>query len=223
MLLLATDTSGKHGSIALAQCGPGRDCEVLEVVPLTGGTFSAQLVPQIAALLGKYGFSKGDIGGFAVASGPGSFTGLRVGLAAIKALADVLRKPIAAVSLLEAVAVAGHPRGKVISALDAGRNEVFVGEYDVGDSGARFSERLLTRQELLKSTGDATIVTPDRNIAEAAKSRGLPVEEVEPPQSDAIARLGWTKIQTGQTVSPEDLEANYIRRADAEIMAGRKL
>jgi len=98
-----------------------------------------------------------------------------------------------------------------------------VGEYDVGDSGARFSERLLTRQELLKSTGDATIVTPDRNIAEAAKSRGLPVEEVEPPQSDAIARLGWTKIQTGQTVSPEDLEANYIRRADAEIMAGRKL
>ncbi len=107
MLLLAADTSGKHGSIALARCGPESACEVIEVVPLEGGTFSAQLVPQIAALLTKHGFSKTDIGGFAVVSGPGSFTGIRVGLAAIKALAEVLEKPIAAVSLLEAIAVSG--------------------------------------------------------------------------------------------------------------------
>ena len=90
MLLLATDTSGKHGTIALARCGPGDDCTVFEVVPLEGGTFSAQLVPQIAATLAKHDFSKTDIGGFAVVSGPGSFTGVRVGLAAIKALAEVL-------------------------------------------------------------------------------------------------------------------------------------
>src|SRR6185312_4134021 len=104
MLLLATDTSGKFGSIALAQCRPGDDCEVLEVVPLEGGTFSAQLVPQIAALLAKHGFTKENLDAFAVTSGPGSFTGLRVGLAAIKALAEILGKPIVAVSLLEAVA-----------------------------------------------------------------------------------------------------------------------
>ena len=104
MLLLATDTSGKFGSIALAQCGPGETCGVLEVVPLEGGTFSAQLVPQIAALLSKHGFSKQNLDVFAVTSGPGSFTGLRVGLAAIKALAEILGKPIVAVSLLEAVA-----------------------------------------------------------------------------------------------------------------------
>jgi len=73
------------------------------VVPLAGGAFSAQLVPQIAALLEKHGYSKHDLGAFAVASGPGSFTGLRVGLAAIKALAEALQKLIAAVSLLEAV------------------------------------------------------------------------------------------------------------------------
>jgi len=74
MLLLAADTSGKFGSIALAECGSGDPCDVLEVVPLEGGTFSAQLVPQIVALLAKHGFGKQDLGAFAVASGPGSFT-----------------------------------------------------------------------------------------------------------------------------------------------------
>src|SRR5947209_18163388 len=104
MLLLATDTSGKHGSIALAQVEAGEgarptgsDFRVIEVVPLAGGTFSAQLVPQIAALLARHGFTKTDIGAFVVISGPGSFTGLRVGLAAIKALAEILDKPIGAV------------------------------------------------------------------------------------------------------------------------------
>ena len=131
MLLLSADTSGKHGSVALARCGPGEKCEALEIVPLAGGTFSAQLVPQIAALLAKHGFGKQDIGGFAIVSGPGSFTGLRVGLAAIKALAEILHKPIAAVSLLEAVALAGNQKGRVLAALDAGRNEIYAGEYDV--------------------------------------------------------------------------------------------
>ncbi len=102
MLLLATDTSGKLGSIALAQCTSGEVCKVLEIVPLEGGTFSAQLIPQIAALLSRHGLGKLDLGVFAVVSGPGSFTGLRVGLAAIKALAEILNKPIVAVSLLEA-------------------------------------------------------------------------------------------------------------------------
>src|SRR6266849_2637774 len=127
MLIVSADTSGKNGSIALAQGEANGSCTALEVIPLEGGTFSAQLVPQIAALLSKHGFAKQDIGAFAVASGPGSFTGLRVGLAAIKALAEVLGKPIAAVSLLEAVAIAGRARGRVVAALDAGRNEVYVG------------------------------------------------------------------------------------------------
>src|SRR5580704_9525846 len=104
MLLLAVDTSGKHGSIALTRCGPDGDCDVIEVAPLPGGTFSAELVPQIATLLDRHGFSKTDLGGFAVVSGPGSFTGLRIGLAVIKALAEVLAKPVVAVSLLEALA-----------------------------------------------------------------------------------------------------------------------
>src|SRR6266705_1696771 len=99
MVLLAIDTSGKDGSIALArvrdEAAAAPDAiEVLDVVPLEGGTFSAQLVPQIAALLTKHQLTKQQIDGFAVASGPGSFTGLRVGLEAIKALAEILGKPI---------------------------------------------------------------------------------------------------------------------------------
>src|SRR5881409_4383837 len=124
MLLLAIDTSGKHGSIALARCEPDGACDALEVVALAGGTFSAQLVPQIAALLTKHNFDKQQIDAFAVASGPGSFTGLRVGLGAIKAQGEVLAKPIAAVSLLEAIAVAGSTPGKVMAVLDAGRGHI---------------------------------------------------------------------------------------------------
>ena len=79
MLLLAIDTSGRQGSIALARAGEptaeGADFEVIEIAPLVGGTFSAQLIPQISELLSSNGFMKTAIGAFAVVSGPGSFTG----------------------------------------------------------------------------------------------------------------------------------------------------
>jgi tRNA threonylcarbamoyladenosine biosynthesis protein TsaB len=219
MLLLAVDTSGKQGSIAIARCGPNDGCEVLEVADLSGGTFSAGLVPRIAALLAKHNFTKADIGGLAVVSGPGSFTGLRIGLAVVKALADVLAKPIAAVSLLEALASKGQ-QGRVLSALDAGRNEIFVGEYQVVSAGTQLiRERLLTRNEWLESTSEELIVTADHAIAEAARLKGLRVVEVERPRSDVIAQLGWGKIVSGETASPEALEANYIGRSEAELFA----
>lgn len=223
MLLLAVDTSGKLGSIAPARCEPGGACTVLEVAPLVGGTFSAQLVPQISALLERHRFSKHDIAAFAVAVGPGSFTGLRVGLAVIKALAEVLRKPIATVSMLEAVAVAAGSPGKITAALDAGRNEVFAGEYEFTSSGTRLiREQLLVQSGWLQSAEGSIIVTPDKTIAEAARSRGFQVQEIERPGSDVIAGLGWKKIQAGETVSPEALDANYIRRSDAEIFSHSK-
>jgi tRNA threonylcarbamoyladenosine biosynthesis protein TsaB len=226
MILLAVDTSGKDGSIALARVrdranspDSSWEVEIREVVPLEGGTFSAQLVPQISSLLTRHGLGKQDIGAFAVASGPGSFTGLRVGLAAIKALAEILGKPIAAVSRLEAVARCGHSRGKVIAALDAGRGEIYAGEYDVEDSVRMHSERLVSRAEFLVEAREWTVKTPDLSIADAARRAGLTVEEVTRPGSEGIARLGWERIVARETVSPEDLEANYIRRSDAEIFA----
>src|SRR5579872_3471594 len=143
MLILGVDTSGKDGSIALMEFEQG-NARTLESTPLEGGTFSAQLVPQISDTLNGHGLSKRDIDGFAVVSGPGSFTGLRVGLAAIKALAEVLQKPIAAVSLLEAVARACGKDGEMTIALDAGRGEVYAAEFQL--SGAR---RIINNQRLL--------------------------------------------------------------------------
>lgn len=220
MLLLAADTSGKQGSIALARGKLEGECEIIEVVALAGGTFSAQLIPQLAELLAKHEFRKQDIEGFAVAAGPGSFTGLRIGLAAIKALGEVTGKAIAAVSLLEAAAAAGGVSGTVLPALEAGRGEIYLGHYEVSPEQARkLSERLVTREELRELAVGGTVVTPDSSIAEFARTSGATVVVIEHPTSDAIARLGWRKILSGDVVSPEALEANYIRRTDAEILA----
>jgi tRNA threonylcarbamoyladenosine biosynthesis protein TsaB len=229
MLLLALDTSGRNGTLALAHVTEAKpDVEVVEAVPLTGGAFSAQLVPQISALLAKHGYTKSEFAAFAVVSGPGSFTGLRVGLAAIKALAEVLQKPIAALSLLEAVA-SSSGEGRVLSALDAGRTDVYVGEYELSAKLPRIhSERLLTREEFLsEASGEwerkngerKNIVTPDAALAEILRAAGISCQQIAYPDSEVIARLGWQHIQSGRTVRPEDLEANYIRHSDAEIFS----
>jgi tRNA threonylcarbamoyladenosine biosynthesis protein TsaB len=220
MLILAADTSGKQGSIALAHGLNNGKCDVIEIVALTGGTFSAQLVPQVAALLSKHGFKKQDIDAFAIASGPGSFTGLRVGLAAIKGLAEILEKPIATVSMLEAVATAGGMQGRVLAVLDAGRREVYAGEYQVAADRARMiDEHLIALEALTTSVDGLTFVTPEKSIAATLGARGVPVREVAVQQSDAIARLGWKKILADETISAEALDANYIRRTDAEIFS----
>ena len=218
MLILGADTSGKSGSIALVRFGAGEP-QTLDLVPLEGGTFSAQLVPQIAALLKKHGLKKKDIDAFAVASGPGSFTGLRVGLAAIKALAEVLDKPIAAVSRLEVVARSAEISGEVMAALDAGRNEVYSGFYRVekGRSGL-VSEDLQSLPEFLASRGGRPVITPDAKLADRVQTAHLQTILIPLPQADAIARLGHQKIQAGQTISPEALDATYIRRSDAETV-----
>src|SRR3954453_6165791 len=128
MLVLGIDTSGQSGGITLAEA----DKELFRVVEsasIAGGTFSAQLIPTLASLLKKNGYGVKDLGGFAAASGPGSFTGLRVGLSAIKGLAETLHKPIATVSILEALASLADGEGKIAAAIDAGRKEVFLGVY----------------------------------------------------------------------------------------------
>jgi len=218
--LLAIDTSGRQGSIALARGGPGEACELIEASSLMGGTFSAHLIPQIADLLKNHGFTPSDIGGFVVVAGPGSFTGLRVGLAAIKALAEVLEKPIAGVSLLEALAISTNLLGRVTTVIDAWRGDVYLGEYELSDTGTQvIVEHLVTREACFASVGNTTIVTPDQEIAEAARSKGLHFIQVEHGPIAAIAQSGWKKIVSGQTVSAEALEASYFQRSDAELFA----
>src|SRR5499427_3524633 len=128
MLIFAIDTSGQSGGVALAEADE-KSFRMIESAPIAGGTFSAQLIPTLAMLLSKHGYAAKDLGGFAAASGPGSFTGLRVGLSAIKGLAETLHKPIATVSVLEALASLADSEGKIAAAIDAGRKEVFLGLY----------------------------------------------------------------------------------------------
>jgi tRNA threonylcarbamoyladenosine biosynthesis protein TsaB len=223
MILLVVDTSGRNGSIALARTDSTvESLKIMEEVPLSGGTFSAQLVPQIAALLSKHEFSKNNIDAFVVVAGPGSFTGLRVGLAAIKALAEILQKPIVPVSLLEVVAVTSGKEGKVLAALDAGRGEIYAGEYEVTRGEAELSrEHLLGKDEFLSAARGQSVATPLESAArilESAQESGVAVTQVQ-IGAEAVARLGWRKLQAGAVVSPEQLEANYIRRTDAEIFA----
>lgn len=228
MLILGIDTSGKSGGVTLAE-GDARSFRILGSSPIAGGTFSAQLVPTIAALLDTYRRSLNDIDGFAVASGPGSFTGLRVGLSAVKALAEILGKPIATVSLLEALAIASGKQGKVAAALDAGRSEIFVGLYRISPEKVEsLSENLVSQSELtelIDRENIACLVTSDDAVAEKASgSTGkVQVEVAARPESALIARIGLKKLLAGETVSVEALDANYIRRSDAEIFAkGRR-
>jgi tRNA threonylcarbamoyladenosine biosynthesis protein TsaB len=225
MLILGLDTTGKSGGITLAE-GDKQSFRVVASCPIAGGTFSAQLVPTIASLLEKHGFAAKDIGGLAVASGPGSFTGLRVGLSAVKGLAEVLGTPIAAVSLLEALASFSGKPGRVVAALDAGRSEVFVGLYQISAAGeaSKISERLLGWSEFLQQLNDGNLqgaITSDDPLAQlaAAANGKVQIRVVERPGSEIIARLGLKKLLAGQTVSVEALEANYLRSSDAELFS----
>ena len=220
MLILAIDTSWKHGSLALAR-GDARAFELLETVSLAGGAFSAELVPQIASVLARRNLRRQEIDGFAAVSGPGSFTGLRVGLAAIKGLVEVLKKPIATVSVLESLAIASGVNGRVFAALDAQRGEVFLGEYQVHAEALQATplrpESLLSHEAMV-SVAQATVVTPDTAIATLLPA-GAALRQIERPGAELIARIGIQKILAGQTVSADALDANYVRRSDAEIFS----
>lgn len=222
MLLLVADTSGQQGGVGLVRAAESTEHQIEQVdeVSLVGGTFSAQLVPQISGLLAKHNLVKSQIEAFVVVSGPGSFTGLRVGLAAIKALAEILQKPIVPVSLLEVIAVAAGVDEKVLAAIDAGRGEVYVGEYVfVNGGGRRENEQLLRMDDFLAIARQSRIVTNSDLVAQSARQSGLSVSLVVRIDSAMIGRVGWMKLQAGETVSPERLDANYIRRSDAEIFA----
>jgi tRNA threonylcarbamoyladenosine biosynthesis protein TsaB len=249
MLLLVTDTSGKDGFVGLVRAAdetsPAK-VTVIEEVPLAGGTFSAQLIPQISVLLEKHGARKPDIDAFLVVSGPGSFTGLRVGLAAVKGLAEILQKPIVPISLLEALA----PYSRMISAfdevprdaslfryavaLDAGRGDAYVGEYEIASTSNEdappqpVGESLLPFDNLaalLESGAAHWISTPDQVVFDALRSRlseskkNLIRRNLRRPGAAEVATVGWQKLQAGVTVSPVQLEANYMRRSDAEIFS----
>ena len=226
MLICAIDTSGKEGSVALAE-GDAESFRVLHLATIAGGTYSAQLIPEITRALEAGNRAKPDIRLLVAASGPGSFTGLRVGLSTVKALAEAFSVPVVAISVLEAIAYAIPAEGLVMTALDAQRGEVFVGEYrsTAMKPGARtiemIHEALLPREEFaswLKSRKPVPVThTPDATVELALKESGMPVELVPRPAADAYVGIGLQKFYSGQTTCVDLLDANYIRRSDAEI------
>lgn len=225
VLLIGIDTSWKQGGIALTR-GDRDRCAVLDTAPLQGGTFSAQLVPQIAALLNKNNFTKRDLNALAAISGPGSFTGLRVGLAAVKGLAEVLHVPIATATVLELLALSAGLEGKVVAALDASRREFFFGDFDIrgGFASAREQQVLSEEAFIARLRGNDPLppnrlVTCDESVAALLKTSGLECSRLDRPSAAAVASLGLRKIAAGQTVTPEALDAEYLRRSDAEIFS----
>jgi tRNA threonylcarbamoyladenosine biosynthesis protein TsaB len=224
MLLISIDTSGRNGSVALCR-GDVDTFETLQLGMLEGGTYSARLMPSIASLLHGNGVDKAAVNGFVVVSGPGSFTGLRVGLATVKGLCEALHRPLVAISMLEALAltygIAGqHPT----IMLDAGRNEVYVGEYEVLNARATCLREYLVKLEGIAAADrlDNDILTTDTKIADALRARGMSPRLEERIHADQIGRLGLTKLQAGDTVDPATVDVNYIRRSDAELFSAPK-
>lgn len=236
MLILAIDTSTRAGSVVVL-----RDTDVLaEISGLEETPYATRLFRDVAALQLKAQIKLSQVDIFAVAAGPGSFTGLRVGLTAVKAWAEVHRKPIAPVSGLEAIASesqycppAAFPNGCVVAPfLDARRGHVFGGVYRRAIQGGAAlelmsEEAILPVMEFLKlvrERGDerALLVSPTPEAIPMQQARSvLPrvqIEQVPAALARSIGRLAYERAQRGDLVDAVRLDANYVRRSDAEAL-----
>lgn len=226
MLVLAIDTATPGGGLAILE-----DSRILGVVSMhVQETYSSRLFRQLEFLLSETRLELRSMDLFAVAAGPGSFSGLRVGLTAVKGWAEVLAKPIASVSGLEAVAAqARGGLGLLAPVLDARRGQVYTALYRNGDQGLerQGDERVMSAEEFLESLpapscGDApTFVTssPELLAEPLARSafRGCAVERVSTVLAPVIGQLGLERALRGDIVDSLHLDANYIRRCDAEL------
>jgi tRNA threonylcarbamoyladenosine biosynthesis protein TsaB len=212
MLTLAVDTTADWGSIALADDSGVRE-EVLVEAPRG---FSHVLFGAIEALLERQGVRLADIGLFAGASGPGSFTGVRVGLAAIKGLAETLGKPALAVSNLEAMRVFGTARRRAV-VIDAHRTEVFAALFDDDAAGA-MPESVLALERFVELAGEGPMdwISQDDRVLNRCPAHATPIQAPRGLAAE-IARFAVAQLPHAGTSDPAAIEANYVRRSDAEI------
>lgn len=234
MLILGIDTSGRQGSVALLRA-QGDQLLTLELELLAGGQYSEALVPTIAGLLLRHGLERSAIGLIAVASGPGSFTGLRVAIATVKGLAEAFATPVVAVSVLEAIALASAAQGKVMAAMDAQRSEVFFGEYIVESARPESAhpQAAWMLREAIASFADFTrvlaagdpamkVFTPDDALSARLREAGFDAHLLARPSAEAIAHIAHRKFLAGECADVATLDANYLRRSDAEIFSAPK-
>jgi tRNA threonylcarbamoyladenosine biosynthesis protein TsaB len=242
MLILAVDTSTRMGSAAIL-----RDTAVLaEISGYEETPYSTRLFRDVEQLRNRVNFSLHEVDLFAVAAGPGSFTGLRVGLTAVKAWAEVHQKPVAAISGLQAIAAesqtaltggipsttTGTTNSRYIASfLDARRGQIFGAVYRNAFPSERnlsieSDESILSQDEFLEmvtgrvagSSVDFVSPTPEAisavRITEAFPgARVIPVSAALAP---AIGRLGFERAKRGDVLDAIRLDANYVRRSDAE-------
>jgi tRNA threonylcarbamoyladenosine biosynthesis protein TsaB len=212
-LILAIDTTHECGSLALVRAGETAPETVDEVVLRAPTGFAHVLYEHIDALLRRNGFRLAAVDCFAAASGPGSFTGVRVGLACVKGLAEALGKPAAAVSNLRAIASFGTAPLRA-ALLDARRGEVYGAVYNAAGE----------------------IVVPERVAPFPVWLASLPAGELEFVVSGYLPQLAGTPFADARVVAapealaaaigrlagaggdPATLDANYVRRSDAELL-----
>ena len=222
MLIVSVDTSGRKGSVALCR-GEGEAFEVLQLISLEGGTYSAQLLPRIAEALRRSHIKKDDVDGFVAVSGPGSFTGLRVGLSTLKGLCEVLHTPLATVSMLEAIVLThGREKKSATAVLDAGRGEIYVGEYRNESHRATLIQQYIVKLDefaVHDSNLNGDVLTPDTKVAERLQSTNRKIVLVDSVDAAGIGRIGLSKLLRQENADPAEVDVNYIRRSDAELFA----
>lgn len=222
-LLLAIDTCGPSGSVALGRWD-GQAIEILGQIELEGRSYSSTLVAAVSELLARGGVTLREVGAIAAVSGPGSFTGVRVGLSAVKGLAEAARIPVVAVSRLEVLAAKA---GVESAALDAHRHEIFL-RLGLADGASSPCEGFGRQgRELLAGAHElAAIDSPPTRIAICDEAAALLldaawpdtelVRSAAPTAADALI-LCAPRAAAGEFVDLALLDGHYLRRSDAEI------
>jgi tRNA threonylcarbamoyladenosine biosynthesis protein TsaB len=208
--LLAIDTTSDFGSIALAY-----GSRVIEEAPLDSpGGFAHILFDEIHRLLTRHGLTLCDIDVFASASGPGSFTGVRIGLTAAKGLAEAVERKVVAVSNLQALAWFGA-RPLRAAVIDARRGEIYGAVFDSSLRPVR--EQVATPFENWLSSmpdGDLEIITNGFELPHAVP---FPIVTAPRALAGAIVLIAADRFAAGLAQDPAEIDANYVRRSDAEL------
>ncbi len=216
MRLLLLNTCGTEGSAALADTALPQSIVAAETLPGRGS--SEQLLPVLHRLFNAAGWSRGELGAVVVVHGPGSFTGVRVGLSAAKGLCAATGGRMIAISRLALVAASVEADEETLALLDAGRGEFYAGLYRGREC---LREQLLRREEVLALLDGRTPVTCEARVKELLPDvEGL--RFVEEPGAEQILRLAMERIAAGEWTDVVTIDANYLRRTDAELLVERR-
>ena len=213
-LILAVDTTTEYGSLALL-----RDGELLEEALLHApGSFSPVLYEELERLLQRHAVKLADVDCFAAASGPGTFTGVRVALACVMGLAEVLMRPAVGVSNLQAVARFGAARLRAV-ALDARRGDIYGAVYD--DAGRLVAPEVVTKLEpWLQSLPGGVEEFLSNDLAlnlEGTRFSNARIVTAPRALAAAVAQIASERLARGEAGDAASLDANYVRRTDAEL------